>query len=88
MLAVYQEKNDIVPPGTRKNVRRKRTKSMFVNRAKDDMYELHTKFNSPNFGLKSSRDRRLNPEPQQPLSEWQKMSNEFKKKVELKLAKK
>lgn len=101
---MYREKNSIVTPVARKNVRRQRAKSMFENRANDDdqsndingmnysMDDMHSelqeKFNSPNLGLKSSRDRPIGQKPQQPLSEWQKLHAEFKKRVELKLAKK
>lgn len=101
-LAVYHETNNIVPPGTRKGVRRQRAKSMFESRAKDDEQsndinrieskddssELQVKFNSPNFGLKPSHDRSLGSKPEQPQSQWQKMNEEFKKRIELKLAKK
>lgn len=100
-LAVYHEQNDIVPQVARRNIRRQRAKSMFANRpnhddqsndmnrmkySKDDMSELQAKFNSPNFGLKSSRDRSLGPKPQPPLSDWQKMFMQFKARVDSKLA--
>lgn len=103
LLAVYQEKNHIKPSATRKNVIRKRAKSMFENRTNDDAQsndmngmerskdiipELQKKFNSPNFGLKPSCDRSLGPKQQQPLTGFQKMFEEYKKRVESKLAKK
>lgn len=103
MLADYQEKNNIVRPIARQNVRRQRAKSMFVDRAihddqsddinrmkygKCDLSELQEKFKSRNFGLKPACDRLLAPAQQQPLSQWQKMMNEFKERIELKLAKK
>lgn len=91
-LAVYHEINDIAPPVARQNVRRQRAKSMFGSPdqpndlntkkySKDDIPELQTKYNIPNFGLKSSRDRSLGPKPQQPLLHWQKLSEEFKMKL-------
>lgn len=102
-LAVYQGKNDIVPPVARKNVLRQRAKSMFLNRASvdaqsndmngmkcsnDNIAELQTKFSSPYFGLKPFGDRLLVPKQQQPLTDFQKIFGEFKKRVESKLAKK
>lgn len=102
-LAVYQEKNNIVLPVARKNARRQRAKSMFANRANDDGYwnemnglvhskddisELQSRLNSPNFGLKSTFDRSLEPKPQQPLSDFQKMFVEFKKRIVSKSIKK
>lgn len=96
-LAQYREKNDIVLPVTRKDVRRQRAKSMFANRVnapdqsndmKSTITELQARFNSPNFGLKPSQHRSLGAKPQQTLSEWQNLSIEFKERVELKLGKK
>lgn len=94
-LAVYQVQNDVVPPVAHKNVRRERAKSMFVDNpttkqtTMDDMHlELHTKFGSPNRGLKSANNRQLGERKPEPLSEWQKLQEEFKKKVEAIKAKK
>lgn len=94
-LAVYQVQNDVVPPVAQKNVRRERAKSMFADnptRKQTTMYdmhlELHTKFGSPNRGLKSANNRQLGERKPEPLSEWQKLQEEFKKKVEAIKAKK
>lgn len=86
-------------PVSRNNIRRQRAKSMFAERAndvdqsnntnskknsKDDISELRAKFTSFNFGLKRAGNHSLAPKPQQPLSDFQKMLEEFKKRVELK----
>lgn len=56
--------------------------------SKDDITELQTRFNTPNFGLKSSRDRPpLRQKSQQPLSHWQNMCKEFQERVQLKFNK-
>lgn len=98
-LAVYQEQNGIQPAIARKNVRRQRAKSMFATRendvgqsndlsgmkiSKDDIFELHARFNSPNFGLKSSGPLKPKPKPQPAQSDFQKIFDEFKKRVEIK----
>lgn len=96
-LSEYYDQNDIVPvPSARKNVRRQRAKSMFAERSNDQsftMEEMHsefiTKYASPNRGLKSTPDRLL-PESKhnKPSSEWEKLREEFKKKLEAKKNKK
>lgn len=96
-LAAYQKKNNIVPPVARKAVRRQRATSMLADRLNDDEQlnnmsgtkhardvtsELLAKFRSPNFGLKSSYDRSVNPKPPQPKSDFQKIFEEIKKRFD------
>lgn len=84
-LSVYQKSNEIVPPGARKSVKCQRTKSMFENRPanyNERNSELRSKFNRPNFGLNPSNERILGPKPQQPLSDYEKMLEEYKKRVQ------
>lgn len=103
-LSAYHDQNNIVPlPSARKNVRRQRAKSMLAERSNDpsnsasgkfftmeDMHSEYTaKYASPNRGLKSIHVRLL-PEPKsdQPPTEWEKLRDEFKKKIEAKMAEK
>lgn len=93
-LANFQEENDIGPTIGGKNILRQRAQSMLGNRTngdgqlngmKDHISELHTKFDSPNFGLKPSADRLLQPKPQQQQTDFEKLLDEFKQRVKSKL---
>lgn len=80
-------------PSLRKNIRRQRAKSMFVDRpvqphedekniTLDDMLmEFRKRYNSFNRGLKPSSDRRMPPPPSKPLTPCEKIFNEMKVKL-------
>lgn len=99
-LDSYRHQNSIVKTVGGKNVKRQRAKSMFIesnswsnnkDRKKatmDDMHlELAKMYSSPKRGLKLSTNRQLPELQPQPLSDFQKMANELKAKVEAKKVK-
>lgn len=97
-LATYREEHALVQLGNTKNVARLRAKSMFAVRTiadeesnddKGKQYsledlnsEFHLKFSSPNRGLKPTE--RLTPKPQQTLSQWQIIQNDFQNRIQAK----
>lgn len=99
ILADFQEKNDIGPTIGRTKVLKQRAQSMLGNRASDDgqlngmnqmknhISELHAKFNSPNFGLKPSGNRLLQPQLQQPPTDFERLLGELKQRIASKTSK-
>lgn len=97
-LATYREEHALVPLGSTKNAARVRAKSMFVVRTiadeesnddKGKQYsledlnsEFHSKFSSPNRGLKPAEPPA--PKPHQALSQWQIIQNEFQNRIQAK----
>lgn len=89
------EGNDVLPPkGARRNVRRERAKSMYVERPlqfnnagkeKTTMDDMHREFaemyGRPNRGLRPCCDRQAPEAQPRPISECQKIFNEFKAKL-------
>lgn len=75
--------------------KRQRAKSMFVQAkdptkkktTMDDMHlELSAKYGSPNRGLKRSTERQLSDPLPKPVSDFQKIYQEFKEKLQVKNA--
>lgn len=69
-LGVYHEKNGIVPPGARKDVRRLRTKSMFATRKNMNTMQLST--NNIHSHDQEQKNSAFN---------WQKMREQFEQRV-------
>lgn len=99
-LEAYRNEIDFVPTVTGKNVIRQRAKSMYIETAQlndsngntftmDDLHlEFLGKFNSPNRGLKPVSVRQLAEAQPKPISQFQKIFNEFKEKMAAKNAQK
>lgn len=95
-LATYRQEHALVPFGKKKNVNQLRAKSMFAVRTTSDeetngdngkQYslqdlnsEFHLKFSGPNHGLNPTRINQQ--KPQQPLSPWQIIQNDFRNKIQ------
>lgn len=95
-LIEYQHQNGIEPPQkNRKNVRRERAKSMYLERplqdddntanrknTLDDMHlELAERYSRSNRGLTPSSERQLAEPQPKPISEFQRIYNEFLEKL-------
>lgn len=100
-LSIYHKKIDFTPTVAGKNVKRQRAKSMYTERAVrpqkdggknvtiDDLnLEFNERYNRPNRGLKPASDRQLPQLPSKPITQYQKIFNEFLEKVAAKENKK
>lgn len=98
-LENYRKEIDFVPTVTGKNVIRQRAKSVYIESIQPDnsnengvtMDDLHLefreKYNSHNRGLKSVGERQLPEAQAKPISQYQKIYNEFLVKLAAKKTK-
>lgn len=100
-LTVYQKKNETDVPNARIDVLRRRAKSMFENRSngnvdhpsdtnemKDQTSGQQAKFNSPNFGLKTSSEGVLEQVSREAITDFEESLNEPKERIQSKSEKK
>lgn len=93
-LATYHKEINFKPTVTGKNMRRQRAKSVFVesilepndandgNVTMDDLHmEFRGRYNSPNRGLKLASERQIPEAQPKPISQYQKIYDEFVQKL-------
>lgn len=84
-LAMFHEKNDIVPPVPRKNVRRLRAKSMLAIRKNND--DQSNEVNQFKFSI-DEMHAGSHKKQQRAASDWEKLREEFKKRIDSNSSKK